>query len=48
MIFICMLACAIAIPTFMLVSGDNRRRKRQNPHPFVGEGPRKDRASDID
>ena len=48
MIFICILMVVIAVPLFMLVSGDDRKRKHQNPHPFVVEAPKKDRASDID
>lgn len=48
MIFICIVMVAIAAPVFMLVSGSDRKRKRQNPHPYVAETPRKDRAPDLD
>jgi len=48
MIFICIVMVVIAVPLFMLVSGDNRRRKHQNPHPFVPEAPRQNRGDDPD
>lgn len=49
MIFICFVFAGIAIPIFMLVSGDNRKRKRQNPIPYVvNDAPQKGRAPGPD
>ena len=48
MIFICILMVVIAAPLFMLVSGNDRKRKHQNPHPYVADAGRKDRATDND
>lgn len=48
MIFIGIVMVGIAVPLFMLVSGADRKRKRQNPTPFVEPTPRKDRAADLD
>lgn len=49
MIFICFLVAGIAVPIFMLVSGDNRKRKRQNPIPYTTtDEPKKGRATGLD
>jgi flagellar basal body-associated protein FliL len=49
MIIVLIVMAIIAVAVFMLISGNNRKRKRQNPAPYVSpEGQNKGRASGLD
>jgi hypothetical protein len=49
MIIILIVMTILAIAIFAMISGDNRKRKRQNPAPYVSpEGQKKSRAPGLD
>lgn len=49
MIFICIVVAVVALVVFMAVSGENRKRKRQNPIPYnTTDEPKKERAPGLD
>jgi flagellar basal body-associated protein FliL len=49
MIIILIVMTILAVAIFAMISGDNRKRKRQNPAPYVSpEGQKKSRAPGLD
>jgi hypothetical protein len=49
MIIVLILMAIIAVAVFLLISGNNWKRKRQNPTPYVSpEGQKNSRAPGLD